>query len=165
MPDLIDGETGDFDSASFAQYRERTFEVPRPRRRGRLDNAERSILEFQGGDRGIFSLDPGQSCDRARMHAGDFAKEPLQHIDMMAGLIRQHPAVVSPGSAPVILIVIALIAAPAYAHRTEDQTAEPPGLQSLPSLDDRNVETILLDYKKLDPRLVAGAYHLVCVLK
>jgi hypothetical protein len=57
----------------------------------------------------------------ARMNAHDIAKEPFQHIDMMAGLVRKHAAIMGPAAAPVILTIIGLVAAPAHADGAEDE--------------------------------------------
>ena len=101
----------------------------------------------------------------ARMNAHDVAEKPLQHVDVMAGLIGEHAAVIGPGAAPVVLIVVGLVAAPAHAHGAEDEPAEAAGLQRLARLDHRNVEAVLLDDEQLDARLVAGADHVVGILQ
>ena len=99
------------------------------------------------------------------MNADDIAEEPFQHIDMMAGLVGEHAAVIGPGAAPGILIVIGLVAAPAHADRAENEAAEAAGLQRLARLHHGNVEAVLLDDEQLDAGLVAGADHVVGVLQ
>ena len=84
---------------------------------------------------------------------------------MMAGLVGEHAAVIGPGAAPVVLIVIGLVPAPAHAHGAQNEASEPARVQRLARLDDRNVETVLLDDEQLDAGLVAGADHVVGILK
>src|ERR1700686_2248446 len=83
----------------------------------------------------------------------------------MACLIGQHPTVIFPGATPIILIIIALISAPAHAHGTQNQTSEPAGLESFPGLDHGCVEPVLLNDKKLNAGLVTGADHFISILK
>ena len=165
VPDLVDGEAGDLDRALLAEDRERAFEIGRPRRRRRLDDPERAVAEFQRCDRRVLGLDLCQRRDGAGMNADDIAEKPFQHVDVMAGLVGEHAAVIGPGAAPGVLIVIGLVAAPAHAHRAENQAAEAAGLQRLARLHHRNVEAILLDDEQLDAGLVAGADHVVGVLQ
>ena len=99
------------------------------------------------------------------MNADDVAEEPFQHVDVVAGLVGEHAAVIGPGAAPGILIVIGLVAAPADADRAENQAAEAAGLQRLARLHHGNVEAILLDDEQLDAGFVAGADHVVGVLQ
>ena len=99
------------------------------------------------------------------MHADDIAKEPLQHIDMVAGLIGEHAAVIGPGAAPVVLVVIGLVPAPAHAHGAQDEPPEPAGVERLARLDHGNVEAVLLDDEQFDAGFVAGADHGVGILQ
>src|SRR5260221_868458 len=165
MPDLIDREARDFNRALLAEDRQRAFEVGRAGGGGRLDDAERSVAEFQRCNRGIFSFNPGKRRNRASMNADDIAKEPLQHIDMMAGLVGEYATVLSPGSAPVVLIVVRLIAAPTHPDRPQNQSAEPASVQRLARLDYGNVEAVLLDNEQLDACFIASPDHRVGVLK
>jgi len=80
-------------------------------------------------------------------------------------LVGEHAAVIGPGAAPGILIVIGLVAAPAHAHRAEDEAPEAAGLQRLARLDHGNVETVLLHDEELDAGLIAGPDHLVGILE
>ena len=84
---------------------------------------------------------------------------------MMAGLVGQHAAIIGPGAAPFVLVVIGLVPAPAHAHGAQNEPPEPAGLQRLARLDHRNVEAVLLDNKQLDASFVAGADHVVGILK
>src|ERR1700722_14707502 len=93
----------------------------------------------------------------------NISEKPLEHIDVMTCLIGQDSSVIGPGTAPGVLIIIALISAPAHPHRSQDQTTQPPGLQSSPSLDHRDFETVLLYHEQLDTRRIAGADHFVRV--
>ena len=165
MPDLVDREARDFDRAPLAQDRERALQIGRTCRRRRLDDAERAVAEFQRRDRGILGFDFRKRGDGAGMNADDVAEKPFQHIDVMAGLVGEHAAVIGPGAAPVILVIIGLVAAPAHAHGAENKPPEPPCLQRLARLDDRNVEAVLLDDEQLDAGFVAGADHLVGILQ
>src|SRR5690349_3633272 len=83
----------------------------------------------------------------------------------MAGLIGENPAVIGPGPAPSVLIVIGLIAAPSHADGPQDEPTEAARVQRLARLDDWQIESILLDDKKLDARRIAGAHHIVGVLQ
>ena len=83
----------------------------------------------------------------------------------MARLVGEHAAIIGPGAPPLVLIVIGLVAAPAHAHGAENKLAEPPRLKGLARLDDRNVESVLLDDEQLDAGLVAGTDHVVGVLQ
>src|SRR5689334_18137019 len=83
----------------------------------------------------------------------------------MAGLVRKHAAVIGPGAAPGVLIVISLVPAPPHPHGTEDEPAKPAGVQRLTRLHDRDVEAVLLHDKQFHAGLVAGAYHVVGVLQ
>jgi len=163
--DLIDGKARDFDAALLAQDRERTFEIPGARGGRRLDDAQRAIAEFQRRDRGVLGFDFCKCRDRARMDADDVAEKPFQHIDMMTGLVAQHAAIIGPGAAPGILVLISLVPAPAHADGAEDEPPEPAGLQCLARLDDGHVETVLLDDEQLDAGLVAGPDHGVGILQ
>src|SRR6202022_852782 len=87
------------------------------------------------------------------------------HIDMMTGLVGEHAAIIGPSAAPIVLIVIGLVPAPAHAHCPKNETAESTGLQRLACLNPRNVEAILLDDKKLDAGFVTGADHVVRILE
>ena len=142
---LVDGKAGNLDRASGAEHRERSFEVSRTRGAGRFDDAERAIAKADRGHRGVFGLDVHQRGRPARMHALDLAHEPPEHVDMMAGLIGDHAAVLGPGAAPRILIVVALVAAPAHAHRAEHELAEASGIERFARFDDGHVEAVLLD--------------------
>ena len=165
VPDLVDGKARDLDRALLAQDRERAFEIGRARRGGRLDDAERAVAEFQRRDRGVLGLDLRQRRDRAGMNADDVAEEPFQHVDVVAGLVGQHAAVIGPGAAPGVLVVIGLVAAPAHPHRAENEPAEAAGVQRLARLHHRNVEAVLLDDEQLDAGFVAGADHVVGILQ
>jgi hypothetical protein len=63
------------------------------------------------------------------MNAHNIAKKPLQHIDMMAGLIGERAAIRGSHAAQGIAIVVAPIPAPAHTHSTANKTAEPANLQ------------------------------------
>jgi hypothetical protein len=99
------------------------------------------------------------------MDTDDVAEKPLQHIDMMAGLIGEHAAVIGPGATPGILVIIGLIAAPAHPHGAQNETTEPAGFERFAGLDHRNVESILLDDEHLDACFVAGTDHVVGILQ
>ena len=110
MPDLVHREARDLNRTLFAQNRKRPFEIGRTRGGGRLDDSKRAIAEFQRGDRGVLGFDFGKRGDGAGVNADDIAEEPFQHIDVMAGLVGEHAAIIGPGAAPLILIVIGLVA-------------------------------------------------------
>src|SRR6266404_8063467 len=150
MSDLINGEPPDFNRTLFAQDRERAFEVRWAHGGRRFNDSQCTVAELQRRDRGVFSFDFYKRRDRARVNAHDIAKKPLQHIDMMTGLVGEYAAIIGPSAAPIVLIVVGLVPAPAHAHRPKNETAESTGLQRLACLNHRNVEAILLDDKELD---------------
>src|SRR3982075_1345960 len=161
MSDLIDCETRDFNRTLFSQDRQRSLEILRAHGGCRLNDPQRAIAEFQCRYGSVFSFDLYKRSDRACMNAHNIAKKPLQHIDMMTGLVGEHAAIIGPSAAPIVLIIIGLVPAPAHAHCPKNETAESTGLQRLACLNHRNVEAILLDDEKLDAGFVTGADHVV----
>src|SRR6185295_8314522 len=93
VPDLVDGEARDFDGSLLSENRKRSFQVGWTRRRRCLDDPERAVAELQRGDRRVFGFDLCQRRHGAGVYADDLAEEPLQHVDMVAGLVRENTAV------------------------------------------------------------------------
>src|SRR5205085_844604 len=104
-------------------------EIPWPRGGRRFDEAERTVAEFQRCDRGVLGLDFYKRGEGPRMDADDVAEKPFQHVDMMARLVGQYAAIIGPCPAPVVLVIVGLVAAPAHASRAENEPAEPSRFQ------------------------------------
>ena len=120
MPDLVYGKTGYFNRSFFTQYRQGPFEILWAHRRRCLDNSKRTVAKFQRRNSGILRLDLYQGGRCPSVNADDVAEKPLQHIDVMACLISQHPTIVGPRAAPSVLIIVALVSAPSHPHGTQD---------------------------------------------
>src|SRR3982074_3732397 len=165
MSDLIDCETRDFNRTLFSKNRERAFEIRWAHGSRRFNDSQCTVAELQRRDRGVLRLDLHERRDRAGMNADNIAKKPLEHIDMMTGLVGEYAAIIGPRAAPIVLIVVGLVPAPAHAHCPKNETAESTGLQRLACLNHRNVETILLDDEKLDAGFVTRADHVVRILE
>src|SRR6266446_4867528 len=105
MPDLVDCETRDFNRALFSEDRERAFEIRWACGSRRFNDSQRTIAELERCDRGVFRFYLYKRRGRACMNADDITKKPLQHIDMMTGLVGEHAAIIGPSPAPIVLIV------------------------------------------------------------
>ena len=84
---------------------------------------------------------------------------------MVACLIREDAAVVTPRAAPCVEVVVLLGPAPADAHGAHDELAEPTRGERLAELHHRAVPAVLLDDEELRPRLIARADHRVRVIE
>src|SRR5262249_28372288 len=76
----VHGQAVDLDGAALAEYGDRPLEVRRPRRRGRLDQAQGAAREFHDGEPGVLRLDLDQARARLGDHRLDVAHHPLQQI-------------------------------------------------------------------------------------
>ena len=102
--------------------------------RGRLDDAERAVLEPQGGDGRVFDLDPlvgqrgGQGRDRV-----DVAHQPVEQVDVVDRLVHERAAAVElPGPAPAAGVVVLLGPPPLDVGVAQGQAAEPAERRSPP---------------------------------
>ena len=101
-------------------------------------------LNFMIATRGVLHLDVHQAGRRLALHRVDRAHEPLEQVEVVAGLLGHHAAVERPRAVPVVLLVVLLVARPADADRAHDHLAEPPILQRLAGGLDGAVEPVLL---------------------
>jgi hypothetical protein len=84
---------------------------------------------------------------------------------MVAGLVGHDTTVHGPGAAPVVLVVVLLVATPAHPHGAEHELAEAAGVQGLAGLDDGHVEAVLFDHQQMPVRFSCGGDHAVGVCK
>ena len=99
------------------------------------------------------------------MNRNDIPHEPFEQVHVMARLVGEDAPVLRPGSAPAVLIIIALVASPAHPHRPEHELAEATRIERLARFHHWHIEAVLLDHEQLDARTVARGDHRVGVLE
>lgn len=159
--DFVDGDAADADGSLFAHNGQGAFEVFGIGQHGDVEGADGAVAEFQDGRAGILGFDVAGEGGGRGHDALDVADQPIQHIDVVAGLVHEGAAVEFPGAAPFGGIVILLGSGPehiALGHVDAAETAFVDGcLQAL----HRRVQAILLDHEEMDFAVIADLDHFI----
>lgn len=105
--DVVDGNAADADAALLAENGDGAFEVLGVGEHGDTHRAEGAVAPAHIEHAGVFDLNVAGGAD----HGLDFvdrADEPVEQIDVVAGLIHEGAAVELPGAAPFGLVVVVL---------------------------------------------------------
>ena len=123
------------------------------------------LAEAKQGDARVLGFDRNQAGRRHRLDRLDLSHHVDEHVHVVRGLVGEDPAIHRPRAPPRGLVVVVLAPAPSHAHRAEDELAEPPGVERLAELLDREVVAVLLDDEEARARLLARFDHRVGVGK
>lgn len=156
---LVDRNPTDTDGAFLADNGNRTFEILGVGQHGNIHGTQCPGAPAHIQGRGVFHVDvPGEGCD-VGADALDRTDEPIEQIDIVAGLVHQGAAVKLPGAAPGILVVVFLGASPEDVDVDHVDTAKAPLFyRSLQQLQG-GVFPVLFDDQQHHARPVAGLDH------
>ena len=114
---------------------------------------------------GIFHFDLPRQRGCIGLHALDGADQPVEHVDIVAGLVHEGAAVEFPGAAPRGAVIVGLRPAPEDVDRHQVDLAEAVGLDgALEQLQGR-VLAVLLDDEEMHAGIVARLHHRLAVFQ
>mmetsp|Transcript_39198 Transcript_39198/g.92169 ORF Transcript_39198/g.92169 Transcript_39198/m.92169 type:complete len:295 (+) Transcript_39198:544-1428(+) len=162
--DLVDRQPANTHRAALTQQGDRALEVFRVGQHADVDRAHRAIAPFERGHPAVLDLDVARQGARVRHHALDRADDPVQQIDVVAGLVHEGASIELPGAAPCGAVVVALRPAPEHVDGHVVQAAET-ALRHRPLEQlQRRVAAVLLDNEKAHTGIVTGLDHRQTVL-
>ena len=156
--DVVDGDAADADAAPFPEDGDGAFQVLGVGEHGDGHGAEGAVAPADVEDAGVFHLDVAGSADHGLdlVHRAD---EPVEEVDVVAGLVHEGPAVELPGAAPACLVVVALGAGPEDIEVDQVDAAEAFFFHRALKKLEGGVAAVLFDDEEVDAGLVAGLYH------
>ena len=161
--DVVDGDAADADAAGLAEDGDGAFEVFGVGEHGDGHGAEGAVAPADVEDAGVLDLDVAGGVD----HGLDFvdgADEPVEQVDVVAGLVHEGAAVELPGAAPFGLVVVGLGPAPEDVEVDQVDLAEALFLDRAFEELEGGVAAVLLDDEEVNASLVAGLDHAHAVL-
>ena len=161
--DVIDGHPADADAAGLAENGDGAFQVFGVGEHGDAHGAEGAIAPAHVEDAGVFDLDVAGGADHGLdlVHRAD---EPVEQVDVVAGLVHEGAAVELPGAAPAGLVVVGLGAGPEDVEVDQVDTAEALFLHGALEELEGGVAAVLFDDEEVDAGLIAGLDHVHAVL-
>ena len=157
--DLVDRDAADAHRAALAEDRDRALEVLAVREHRDVDRRQAAGAQAQAHHAGVLGLDVARQRGGIGMHIVDRADQPVDHVDVVAGLVHEGAAVHVPAAAPWRIVVVALRARPEDVDVDHEDAAEALLLERTLHELHRRVQPVLLDHEELDAGVAARAHH------
>jgi hypothetical protein len=113
---------------------------------------------------GVLDLDVARQRGGVGLQAFDRADDPVDQVDVVAGLVHEGAAVEFPGAAPLGAVVVLVRAGPEHVQVDHVDAAEALFLDRALEQLQRGVAAVLLDHEQAHAGRVAGAAPCACRL-
>ena len=156
---FVDRHAAHAHGAFFTQDGDAAFQVLGVGEHGDIERSHGAAPPADGGHARVFHLDVARQGAGVGHDAFDRADQPVEQVDVMAGLVHEGAAVKLPSAAPFGAVVIGLRARPEHIDGHAVDLPEALLLDCALEQLQRGVAPVLLDHKKAHASLVAGLDH------
>ncbi|MNT05955.1 hypothetical protein D3C72_1406020 [compost metagenome] len=161
--DAVDGHAAHAHSALFAEDGDRAFQILRVGQHGDVDRPHGAMAPADRGDTGVFGFDAASQGGGVGVNAFHWANQPIEQVDIMAGLVHEGTTVPFPFAAPTSCVVIILGTGPENIHRYHVNTAEAAAIDGFLEQLQRGVAAVLLDDEQAHACFVASLDHALAI--